>query len=199
VATGLTIVKRFTYRGDPSEEFSNQYFFTGTTPANATDWKALADALILQEKTCYTSNASAIRAYGYDSDAANAHAVWSYDYLANTASVPGTLSSASAVICSGDQAAWVRWKTSRLNTKGKAIYLRKYFHAGTIGTGTPDFITTAWATALAAFGVKLRDGSFLSARTLTAPGHTDTLLGSTAATYITTRTLKRRGKRPTSP
>jgi hypothetical protein len=198
MAVGVILVKRMSYRTQ-QEEWSNEYHFTGATPADATAWKALADALITQEKTCYVAGVTVVRAYGYDSDAANAHAVWSYDYAANSASVPGTLTSTSAVIASGDQAAWVRWKTSRLNTKGKPIYLRKYFHGGTIGTGSPDFITTAWATALAALGTKMRDGTFLDARTLTARGHTDTLVGSTAAVYITTRTLKRRGKRPTSP
>jgi hypothetical protein len=195
---GLTIVKRFTYRGN-QEEFANEYHLTGAVPADNAAWKALTDALIVAEKTCYTAGVSVVRAYGYDSDDPHAHAVWTYDYLANTASVPGTLTSTSAVIASGDQAAWVRWKTSRLNSKGKVIYLRKYFHGGTIGTGTPDYITTAWATALAGLGTKLRDGTFLDARTITARGHTDVIVGSTAATFITTRTLKRRGKRPTSP
>src|SRR6266576_2358533 len=38
-APSLTIVKRFNYRGDVDEEFSNTYHFSGTTPADAAAWK----------------------------------------------------------------------------------------------------------------------------------------------------------------
>jgi hypothetical protein len=199
--TGLTLVKRFTYRGDPTEEFSNTYHFTGDVPADNTAWKALADALILQEKTLYTSQAAVVRAYGYDSDADDAHAVWVFDYLAAAASVPGTLALGAGTYTAGDQAAWVRWKTSRLNSKGKPIFLRKYFHSlvtGGTGIGGADLTATAWQTAANTFGTKLMDGTFLTARTLTARGHTDVLTQRTCSLYLTTRTLKRRGKRPGS-
>jgi hypothetical protein len=196
MAVGLVIVKQFTYRGDATEEFSNDYHFTGATPADATAWKALADALITQEKTCYTNGARVVRAYGYDSDAANAHAVWSWDYLANATTVAGTMAQTGGQLPAGDQAAQLRWKTSRLNTKGKPIYLRKYFHAVPVAPAAPDYVLATAVTALGAFGGKMRDGTFLDARTLTARGHTDTLVSHLAGQFITTRTLKRRGKRP---
>ncbi len=197
---GLTLVKRFTYRGDASEEFSNTYHFSGTVPADSTAWKALADALILKEKLLYSANAAVVRAYGYDSDADDAHAVWAWDYLAAGTTVAGTLTSSNAPTA-GDQAVWIRWKTSRLNSKGKPIFLRKYFHcvfgAGLTSAGV-DQVDPGWNTKALAFGAAMHDGTFLDARVITARGHSDTILNHGASTYITTRTLKRRGKRPGS-
>jgi hypothetical protein len=198
---GLTLVKRFTYRGDSTEEFSNTYHLTGGIPADDTAWKALADALIVSEKACYTSQAAVVRAYGYDSDADDAHAVYVHDYLAAAASVPGTLALGAGAYTAGDQAAWVRWKTSRLNTKGKPIFLRKYFHSivtGGTGIGGADTTSASWQTAANALATKLTDGTFLDSRLITARGHTDVITSHAVSLYTTTRTLKRRGKRPGS-
>lgn len=198
---GLTLIKQFTYRGDAAEEFSNTYHLTGSIPADDTAWKALADALITQEVKCYPAVVAVVRAYGYDSDADDATAVWVHDYLAAAASVPGTLSPGSGQYTAGDVAVWVRWKTSRLNSKGKAIYLRKYFHSPIVAGGSgggSDSVLTAQKTLLAAFGTKLRDGTFLDGRTITARGHTDVITASGNSAWVTTRTLKRRGKRPGS-
>jgi hypothetical protein len=141
-----------------------------------------------------------IRGYGYDSDADDAIAVWSVDLtVAPNSPVAGTCSTSAAQILPGDDAVWARWKTSRLNSNGKPIYLRKYFHPALADQGgTADNVTTAQKAALVAFGTKLRDGSFAEARTITARGHTDVVTVSGASTYVTTRTLKRRGKRPGS-
>lgn len=197
--TGITIIKRFTYRG-VAEDWSNQYWFTGSVPADATAWRALFDALVTQEKTCYHSGVTVVHGYGYDSDADGATSVWSVDLTVSPDTpVAGTATYSSDPLAPGDAAGWVRWKTSRLNTLGKAIYLRKYFHGMmTAGLTSADTIKASQVTALGAFGTKLRDGSFLSARTITARGHTDTITSSGASTYTTTRTLKRRGKRPGS-
>lgn len=198
---GLTIVKRFTYRGDTTEEYSNTYHFTGDVPADSAAWKALADALIAQEKTVYTGDVSAIRAYGYGDDAADATSVWTWDYLGLGTQVAGTLLQGTGVLCPGDSAVWTRWKTSRLNTNSKPIYLRKYYHVavGTSGTGANrDSVLPAQTTALQALAAKLSDGTFLDARTITARGHTDTIISHASSIYVTTRTLKRRGKRPGS-
>lgn len=193
---GITLVKQFEYRGDTTEEYSNTYHLTGAIPADDAAWKTLADALIAQEKTCYRS-ATVIRAYGYSSDSDTATAVWSYDYLAHAASVAGTLAyTAGMILCPGDSACWVRWKTSRLNSRGKPIYLRKYFHPAFNTLALPDTVYTDQESALTAFGTKLWDGSFLDARTLRSQHSAETILSSLGGPWITTRTLKRRGKRP---
>lgn len=191
---GLTLVKKMTFRGDTTEEFSNTYHFTGSVPADSTAWAALRDALITQEKTCYASNVYVIRAYGYDSDAENASAVYVSDFSGSP--IAGTLSGSGGQGIAGDQAAWVRWKTSRVNANGKSIYLRKYFHGGYAASGDADTILAGWKTNLQAFGTKLYDGSFLDARTIRSRLHAETITARSASSYLTTRTLKRRGKRP---
>ena len=196
---GITLVKRFTYRGDATEEFSNQYWLSGSIPSDNTAWQTLIDALVAQEKTCYTADATIVRAYGYNSDADDATAVYVKDWLAGGGSgVAGTLTVESGALRNmGDTAVWIRWKTSRLNTRGKAIYLRMYFHdAWSHASNAPDQTSTNQLTALGNFGVKLRDGSFAEARTLRSRKHAETLVGSAGGAYLTTRTLKRRGRRP---
>jgi len=198
--TGLTVVKRFPYRGDTTEEFSNTYHFTGSVPSDATAWRALFDALVTQEKTIYSSVTHVYRGYGYDDDADDATAVWSVDLSVSPETpVAGTLSVGTDIKAPGDSAVWCRWKTSRTNSNGKPIYLRKYFHDARINGATGgDTVLAAQVTALAAFATKLEDGTFIDGRKITARGHTDTIVSIGNSAYITTRTLKRRGKRPGS-
>jgi len=195
MATGMTLVKKFTYRNDSSEEYSNQYWFTGTTPADTAAWDALFTALTTQEKTLYPSSVSIVRAYGYADDAAHATAVYVKDVSGSA--IPGTNAATSSARQAGDAAVWVRWTTSRLSSPGgKRIYLRKYYHPALGSLSDPDGVAVVQYNALNAFGLKMRDGTFLDGRTLTAPGHTDVLTAHKVGDYMTTRTLKRRGKRP---
>lgn len=194
---GLTLIKKFTYRLDATEEWSNKYYFTGSVPADSTAWKALTDALATQEKTCYTNASQTVRAYGYNSDDLHASAVWSWDYIAQGGAQAGTAISTGGNLMAGDQAAMLEWKTSRLSSKGKPIYLRKYFHCLNSATGNPDSLLTANKTALETFGTKMMDGTFLDARTLRSRLNTETLTARIASPWVTTRTLKRRGRRPT--
>lgn len=193
---GLTLIKRFTYRGDATEEWSNKYHLTGSIPADATAWKALADALIAQEKTVYPGTTSVIRAYGYDSDDVSPSAVWSYDYLAHAAAVAGTVTLGTGKHGAGDQAGVVWWKTDRLNSRGRPIYLRKYFHDCLVDPTTSDNLYGNTTTGYAAFANKLADGTFLDARKIRSRTHDDAILSQGYDQYVTTRTLKRRGKRP---
>jgi len=207
--TGMTVVKKFPYRGDPTEEFSNTYWFTGTVPANDTEFLALFNALVAQEKTVYSADVTIIRGYGYNDNTGHrstdppgtdvAPSVWTRDLVAASATVPGTLVPTGGAQQSGDTAVWARWKTSRrTNPGGKAIYLRKYFHDvfATISGSAADQVLPAQKSALLAFAAKMWDGTFIDARKITAAGQTDVILGANASSYVTTRTLKRRGKRP---
>ena len=193
----LTVIKKFTYRDAP-EEYSNEYFLTGSIPADAAAWRTLFDALVTQEKTLYPSTVTVVRGYGHDSDDPHAAAVWSVDLTVSpNTPVAGTLALGRGIQMPGDDAVWARWKTSRLNSKGKAIYLRKYFHpAVSAGTTNKDAVLQAQVDALNAFGAKLSDGSFTDARTIRSRAHSETITGHGSSIYITTRTLKRRGKRP---
>lgn len=208
-ACGVTVIKKFTYRANSNEEYSNTYWFTGSPPANDTDWLALFNAIVTSEKACYPSTVSVVRGYGYNSDVGHkpgdtgavAPAVFTRDLVAAAATVPGTLSiGASATLMPGDAAVWCRWKTSRVTSPGgKAIYIRKFFHPASAVTATPDLIGTPQRNSLLAHATKLWDGTLdASSRKITTCGQNDTILGSNASTYVTTRTLKRRGKRPNS-
>lgn len=195
---GLTVIKKFSYRGNANEEWSNDYHLDGAIPADAAAWRTLFDALVVQEKPCYLSNVSVVAGYGYDSDDPNAHAVWSVDLTTSpNTPVAGTGTFTAGTASPGDAAVWVRWKTSRTNTKGKPIYLRKYFHgAVNQGSGNQDLVIAGQVTALNALGAKLSDGTFLDGRKIRSRSHAETIINHGASTYVTTRTLKRRGKRP---
>lgn len=191
----VTLIKKFTYRANNSEEWSNRYYLTGAIPASSAAWKTLFDALIAQEKTVFRSTSVVVRAYGYDTDDISPTSVASFDYAAAGATVAGTLAG-SGVAFAGDQAQLLEWKTDRLSTKGKPIYLRKYFHDGLVAVGGGDAVLAGYRTTVLALGTKLMDGSFLDARTLRSRTHSDTILATSSPLYVTTRTLKRRGRRP---
>lgn len=195
--TVLTIVKDMTYRDVAGEEWSNTYAFSGSTPADSTAWKALFDAVVAQEKTCYHSGSRVIKGYGYNKipDTGDA-AVWTVDLRPSSTTVAGTLSTATGAMIAGDQAAWVRWSLNRFNSKGKRVYLRKYFHSGLVNTGgTSDTCLAGYKTALAAYGTFLMGGTLSGSRTIVDKlGNVP--IATVASTYITTRTLKRRSKRP---
>lgn len=195
--TAVTLIKRMSYRGDPNEEWSNKYFLTGGVPASDADWLALVNALKAEERKCFNSLSVIIRAYGYSSDALDADSVYQRDMVAATETVAGTLANTLGVATQAESAVWVRWKTSRM-ARGKAIYLRKYFHTAYASSTIADQPSAATVTALTAFGAKMRDGTFLDGRTVRARGQTgETFLGHNVSTWMTTRELKRRGRRPT--
>src|SRR3954454_17276008 len=125
--------------------------------------------------------------------------VWSVDLTqAPNTVVAGTCSTSSSTFPPGDAAVWIRWKTDRYNTKGKPIYLRKYYHGALVLTGDRDAVAAGQKGALDAFGLKMRDGTFTEGRIIRSQKQVETLIGHGYASYVTTRTLKRRGKRPGS-
>lgn len=206
-ALGVTIMKRFTYRG-ATEDYSTTYWLTGDAPSTPEDWRTLYDALETNEHQVVPAAVSFIGGYGYDDDTGHktgdtgsvSPAVWSLDKTVSP-ETPGVGSMAMTTqsVGPGDSAVWVRWKTSRLNTKGKPIYLRKYFHPGIWqSSGSPDVAGTTWKSNAGDYATKLTDGTLPNGHTITAAGHTDVILSHGVSQYLTTRTLKRRGKRPGS-
>jgi hypothetical protein len=194
----LTIVKSMTYRGAP-EEWSNTYFMDGTLPASPSSWKVLADAVIAEEKGLYDSGQAVVRAIGHQ--AGQSVAVWAYDYLAHSESVAGTFDTSGTFPQSGDTAAWIRWSTDALTSKGKPIYLRSYFHpAYAFGDleSNRDEVAASWITAAEEYGADwiagFNDGDAVTHHR--AGPHGVTGLVALASAWCTTRTLERRGKRP---
>lgn len=194
--TYLTLIKKFTYRGDTSEEWSNSYALTGSTPADSAAWRTLFDALVAEEKKLYPSSCHVVAGYGYDRiPVTGDHAIWTVDLTVSPNSpVAGTHTMAGDPV-PGDTAAWVRWGLDRFNTKGKRVYLRKYFHAGDKAAVTTDTLDSTYVTALTAFGTKLMDASFAGGRKI-CDKDGNVPIGSAVSPFFTTRTLKRRGKRP---
>jgi hypothetical protein len=199
--TGFTLVKEFVYRDAP-EEWTNHYWLSGIPPTSPAEFETLALALITQELGCYTPGSRVVAAYGYDESetdplAKPPHAVWGFDYSASVPAHTGTLVDATGHEFAGDQAGFCWWKTSRRGTSGKPIYLRKYFHGGFEDPADKDSLSTATASAYQTFvgamsnGIVELEGRFLQshmgAEQLSAAGH---------GAWVTTRTLKRRGKRP---
>jgi hypothetical protein len=192
--TGLTVVKRFTYRTDPTEEFSNTYHFKNPPPGDDASWQVLLDDVVNHEKAVFPPDVFYARAYGYDSDDPNAHNVFVHEYP-DTGGPAGTFPiTGSFARFAGDQASLCLWTTSRLNTRGKKIYLRKYFHAGFTESAGGDALETTYLVALQNFvgltGIQAVHGGLRSL------GHDETIVGYGVSPYVTTRTLKRRGKRP---
>jgi hypothetical protein len=193
----MVLIKRFTYRGDPNEEWSNRYYLTGADPTSNAGWLTLFNQLAQIERSLYTSEHLITRAYGYTSDSPNAAAVYIRDLKAQNAEIPGE-HVASGVELPGDCAGIVRWRTARLTSKGKNIYLRKFMH-GVFGVdGTPDNVAATQLAKYTNFAQWLASGAETGGRTIRGPGQaTETILGSQGMPFTTTRTLKRRGKRPT--
>lgn len=194
---GITLIKQFTYRLDTQEQFSNQYWLDGSVPADATAWNTLISELGNSERQLFPSSVKTVKAYAYDSDVDDADSVYQWDFGGTPLS--GGLTVTGGLPAPGDSAVWIRWKTSRLNSKGKAIYLRKYYHPAYISSGSGgDAIFGLQKTGLDAFGNILKNGLTTSGRKIRSQKHPETILSTSSSDYVTTRTLKRRGKRPGS-
>jgi hypothetical protein len=192
----LTLVKEFQYRGKP-EEWSNSYHFTGVIPGTPAEWRALAVAVHASEKTCYLAASKLVTAYGYDG--LTVASVYQGDFRTGTdALTPGTLVQGSNDRpMNGDQAGWLRGHIG-VSSTGKKVYVRKYFHGGTVSNLSSDGLPPGLTNAYIAHGQVLKGGTLPGPSTWCAPDSGG--VGLTAAsTFVTTRTLKRRGKRPTAP
>lgn len=185
--------KSFTYRG-VAERWSNKYHLTGASPGSNAEWDAILAALTTAEKAVYLSTCSIVFASCYTSD--TGAAVYTKDYTLSTP-IAGTLTG-SGVQMAGDQSAWVRWWAGQYNSRGKAIYLRKYFHAGNIASGGGDSLLTAYRTTLTTFANLMISGLTVtgySGRSI-ADKNGNAAVSMNVPTYVTTRTLKRRSNSP---
>lgn len=193
----ITIVKDFDYRG-AKEEYSNTYHFTNDAPTTQGRWQAFADAIILAEKAIHLVDVRIIRAVGHKAGVKPRD--FFHDYLALGASVAGTLAlQAANVIAPGDVAGWVRWPTDQFTSRGKPIYLRSYYHHVAHGNlnSTDDIMSTTMKTAFetyaTAWNTGFSDGTTTHARS--GPNGAVGLTPVLASSFVTTRTLERRGRR----
>lgn len=195
-ATGIVMNHRFTYRGDTNEYYSNKYWLTGAPPTTSADWEQLFNQMQLACIKIIPPNVHIVGAYGYDDNTDGAHSVWSIDLEAQGGETPGTMLPDPSTPMAGDQAGMIEWKTERKNSRGKWIYLRKYIHKGGLNISDPDRLSVACLAAYDAFGEAFLDGTNETGRKLRSQKQDEVLQEAHASEFVTTRTLKRRGKRP---
>jgi hypothetical protein len=192
----ITMIKVFTYRGDPLEEWSNSYHLSDH-PADRAGWASLAHGMGFLEQHCYTNASQIKRALCYD-DSDNPVTFTLDGAIDGGFDYTGIASLTGGAPFAGDQAATVAWDTGLRGSTGKPIYLRKYFHGGVEAAGAPDSLQATYLAALEDFCDALLstpiDGTIYFAdkngRVPDGPRRVDP--------WSTTRTLKRRGRRPTS-
>lgn len=193
MSTIVRLDKSFTYRGQP-ERWSNKYHLTGANPASTAEWDAILTALTTAEKNVYLPATSIVFASCYTSD--TGAAVYTKDY--SGAPIVGNLGLSTGVAMAGDQAVWVRWWAGQYSTRGKLIYLRKYFHGGALAAGGGDTILSNYKTVLTSFANSMITGltitGFSSRSIADKAGHAASAMA--VPTYVTTRTLKRRSNSP---
>ena len=181
--------KSFAYRG-VQEEYANIYHLSGTQPADQAAWQSLADAVKDLERPILSPVVTFTSWLGYNDGSDTA------DYTGlHTGTLTGSYSMTSQIQCPGDDAMWVRWATGDRSSSGKPIFLRKYFHPAVTLAAGGDSISSTWRTAAATYGAAMTAGGLAGTLKICRPnGH----LGTTvlAASFVTTRTLKRRGRRP---
>lgn len=189
-APGFTVVYAFPYRG-ASEEWSQQYHLDADF-SDVADWHTTFDAFVTAVRPALYPVVTVVRGYGYhntDNDSFNTYEL--------PTPLAGTLSPSLGVYSPGDDAGWVRWNTERTNTRGRLVYLRKYFHPiqndGT--AGNVDLTLAGWRTAVKTFADNAT-GTGWNGKHLAGPDGNVPGGGTLASTYITTRTLHRRGRRP---
>lgn len=195
-AGAIVVTKSFDYRG-AAEEWSNKYHFQGSAPSTETAWRALADAFIALEADILTDQVTIVSVLCYHDSALPA------DYLYNLADFGGVVTGGYDTSLNvanrnpGDVAYVARWNTGKRSTKGKPIYLFKYYHGGLNGgSGVGrDVVDSTLRAGVESFANQVRSSSGAWPGLADKAG--DQPIGYLAETYLTTRTLKRRGRRPT--
>lgn len=123
----IKIEKTIPFKGG-TRLYSNRYHFNGGTPADATHWHTLMDAVTAAEKLTHTASTTITNAIGYaaGSDVPVAEKTYA---LAGTYSPSGTWTHAP-----GEVAGLIRWSTASRSTKNHPIYCFSYMHCVAIHT-----------------------------------------------------------------
>lgn len=185
----ITINKEITYRGLP-EITGNTYHFSGTKPTTDAGWHDLALAIWNAERTFLDGTTKFVGYLGYD--AGNPHAVSIKNYNEDGTTKPTGALSGLATKAPGDMAVWVRWTTPERTSRGKRIYLRKYFHEVPY---EEDAVPSSTKALMLTYANKMIDGTLPGGVRVCGPQGAVASMPYVSP-WVTTRTLKRRGKRP---
>jgi hypothetical protein len=191
-APRVLMVSEFTYRGQ-REEFSNRFSFKGPAPSGDTAWKALTDKIITALQPCFDADVTFVRAYGYGANQIGA--IFVHDYKTPGPPSAGTAIWTGAALAAGDAAITGRLTSDKISKRGKHVYSRSYWHgAHAMNATNGDQVLPAQQAALTTFLTGYTQAtidpifdSCLPDLTNTHSPHVDQ--------WMTTRTLKKRGKR----
>lgn len=135
----IKLTKSFTYRG-VTRHFSNRYHFVGGTPPDFAHWHALAAAIILVEKACYSTGPVITGATGYAAGS-------EVPVYTETFSTGGTLSGTGSIDPPGDCAVCVRYSTTARTSKNHPVYLYNYYHGARLPVAGGDAVMGTQITA----------------------------------------------------
>lgn len=190
----LTINKSMTWRGS-REVWSNGYHLDSTPPSSQ-DWTDLLTAVWQLESAFLAPDVQLEGGTGHEPGTPPV-LVWETDAApVGEGGPPGTFVAGAAYhLTPGDVAGWVRWGTDLKNSRGKPVYLRNYYH-GMYVASDGNTIDPIQHSGMLALGQAWQNGVSVGGRTYrrTGPNH-GTPQSHAVATYATTRTLERRGKR----
>jgi hypothetical protein len=146
-----------------------------------------------EERKVIRPTSELVRAYGYVAGTENSVAQIDYS-LPGVPGMPSTGANGFGDRPAGDQAVWIRAKVG-MSSSGKKVYIRKYYHDVGVQTGGGDAVHPNGLPLLQALAVKLISGTMAGGFEWVAPQGAN---GSepNRSSFMTTRTLKRRGRRP---
>lgn len=168
----IRVLKTLPFKGG-LRTWSNRYHFNGGTPADATHWHTLMDAVTTAERAALEANNTIIEALGYAAGSDVPVAQKTYSLAGQVTTVSG------AMVQAGEVVALVRYSTAARSTKNHPIYAFNYYHGISThyGSSDADELDANLKSALSSYAgdwvAGFSDGSITAVRA-TPAGHAAT-------------------------